>query len=62
MWGRIRKLLRREGSEPAVSANLYGAVVQAVILFGAEAWVLTEPMMQRLEGAHVSFLCRITHK
>ena len=61
-WGRHRKLLSREGAEPEVLEKFLRAVVQAVLLFGAETWVLTEPMMQRLEGAHVSFLCRITHK
>ena len=35
-WGRLGKLLRREGAYPIVSAEFYRAVVQAVLLFGAE--------------------------
>ena len=42
--------------------KFYHAVVQAVILFGAETWVLTAPMMQRLEGEHVYFLWQVIHK
>ena len=61
VWGRLGKHLRREGAEPTVSAQFYGKVVQAVLLFGAETWVLTETMIQRLEGAHVSFLRQVTH-
>ena len=62
VWGRLGKLLQREGAEPAVSAKFYRAVVQAVLLFGVETRVLSAPMMQRLEGAHVSFLRQVTQK
>ena len=36
--------------------------MQAVLLFGAEKWVLTETMIYQLEGAHVSFLRQVTRK
>ena len=35
VWINLRKLLRREGADPFVSAKFYCAVVQAVLLFGA---------------------------
>ena len=60
MWGRLGKLLQREGMEPEVSEKLYHTVVQAVLLFGVETWVLLAPMMQSLEGEHVSFLRQVT--
>ena len=56
VWGRLGKLLRREGADPIVSAKLYREVVQAVLLFGAETWVFTAEMLQKLEGVHVVFL------
>ena len=62
VWGRLRKLLWREGAEPEVSENFYHEVVQAVLLFGAKTWVLTFTMMQRLEVVHVSFLWQVTRK
>ena len=62
VWGRLGKLLRREWAELTVPEKFYLTVVQAVLLFGAETWVLTEIMIQRLEGAHVIFLRKITRK
>ena len=37
IWGRLEKILRREGADTQVSAIFYRAVVQAVLLFGAES-------------------------
>ena len=45
-----------------MSAMFYRAVVQAVLLFGAETWVLSEAMPHNLEGVHVGFLRQITGK
>ena len=61
MWGRLGKMLQREGADPAVSAKLYRAVIQAVVLFGAENWVLSAPMAQRLKGVRVGFLRQVTN-
>ena len=38
----------------------YWAVLQAVLLFGAETWILLEAMSRKLEGVHVVFLSQIT--
>ena len=62
MWRGLGKLLCREGAEPAVSEKFYRSVVQAVLFFGADTWVLTETITQRLEGAHVHFLRQVTRK
>ena len=35
-------------------------VVQAVLLFGLETWVLMAEMLQKLEGLHVGFLRQVT--
>ena len=56
------KMLWREGEEPRVSTIFYWAVVQAVLLFGVETWVLSEAMSRKLEGVHVGFLRQITGK
>ena len=39
--GRLWKLPQREWAKPTVSEKFYRAVVQVVLLFGAEIWVLT---------------------
>ena len=40
-WGRLTRILSREGADNMVSGNFFKAVVQAMLLFGAETWVLT---------------------
>ena len=60
VWGRLGKLLQREGMEPEVLEKLYHTVVQAVLLFGVETWVLLAPMMKSLEEENVSFLRQVT--
>ena len=39
-WGRLYRVLGREGADLKVSGTFYKAVAQAVLLFGAETWVL----------------------
>ena len=46
IWGRLQGILSREGATKRVSVNFFKAVVQQVLLFGAETWVVT-PMMER---------------
>ena len=53
-WGRLTKISIREGADKRVSGNFFKAVVQQVLLFGAEMWVLTP----RIERALESFMHR----
>ena len=49
VWRRTSRILSREGARPRVSVFLFKAVVQSVLLFGAETWVVS-PRMGRLLG------------
>ena len=49
----------REWAEPQVPVMFYWVVVQSVLLFGAEIWVLLAAMFWKLEGVHVRFLRQI---
>ena len=40
-WGRLARILGREGADLKVTRSFYTAVTQQVLLFGAESWVLT---------------------
>ena len=40
-WGKLVRILSREGAEKRVSGTFFKAVVQQVLLFGADTWVLT---------------------
>ena len=62
VWGRLGALLRREGADPKVSESFYRAVVQAIILYGSETWVLLASMKKRIEETHTEFLQMITGK
>ena len=46
----MQGILRREGATPRISGNFFKAVVQQVLRFGAEAWVVT-PKMERALSA-----------
>ena len=46
IWMQMVRILIREGADPKVLGLLFKAVVQAVLLFGLEMWVLT-PRMER---------------
>ena len=39
-WGRLENILGREGADKRMEGRIYVAVVQAVILFGYETWLL----------------------
>ena len=39
-----------------MSASFYRVVVQAIILYGSETWVLLASMANRIEGMHTEFL------
>ena len=58
VWGRLARILGREGADPKVSRNFYIAVTQQVLLFGAETWVLTK----RMEAALDAFQGRIARR
>ena len=57
-WGRLARILGREGADRKVSRNYYIAVTQQVLLFGAETWVLTK----RMEAALDAFQGRVARR
>ena len=63
-WARVSRVLRGEQASPRVSAVFYRAVVQSVLLYCSESWVLTPALLARLEGFHVRAAWRmaVRHK
>ena len=49
VWQRMSKILIREGARPRVSIFLFKYVVQSVLLFVSETWLVT-PCMGRAWG------------
>ncbi len=52
VWGRLGRILSQEGTNPTAMASVYKAVVQAVLLYGSESWVLTLAMEKKLQSFH----------
>ena len=50
VWRRITNIIIREGAMPCVYIFFFKAVVQAVLLFCAETWVVTTHMGRVLRG------------
>ena len=59
-WGRLSRVLGWEGADPKVSRTFYTVVDQAVLLFGAETWVLTTRMEKALDSFQSRVARRIT--
>ena len=51
-WGRVARVLARDGADTRTMARFYKAVVQSVLLFGSETWVLSKEMGRILESFH----------
>ena len=51
-WGCLAKILGREGVDKRMARRFYVAVVQAVLVFGSETWVMTPWLEKALEGFH----------
>jgi hypothetical protein len=48
-WGRISRILSMDGADPKAMASLYKAiVVQSVLLYGSESWVLVLLMEKKI--------------
>ena len=59
-WGRLARILGREGADSKVSRNFYIAMTQQVLLFWAETWVLTKNMEAALDAFQGRVARRLT--
>jgi hypothetical protein len=62
VWSRLARLLSRTGANTRVMARIYRAVVQSILLYGSESWVLPEDQYDILERFHKRCLRHITNK
>ncbi len=62
-WGQLCRLLTRKHANRRVMGLFYKATVQAVLLYGAETWNLTQPLLRMLRSFHhrcARYLARMT--
>ena len=60
VWRRMSYILSREGVTPRVSGLFFKAVIQAVLLFRTETWVVTLRMGKALGGFQTKVVIRLT--
>jgi hypothetical protein len=51
-WGMVCRILSSEDASPKVTGTFYKTIVQSVLLYGSESWVLTKPMIRKLTSFH----------
>jgi hypothetical protein len=61
-WGRISRILSKDGADPKAMALFYKAIVPFVLLYGSESWVLTLAMEKQLQSFHRRWARYITGK
>jgi hypothetical protein len=61
-WAQVGKVLRGENTPPTVTAKFYLAVVQAILLYGSETWVISPQAMARLEGFDIRAAWRMARR
>ena len=58
-WARMSNVCRSENVPPKTAAIFYQAVIQSVLLFGSEAWCLSNTTLKELEGFHITAAYRM---
>jgi len=51
-WNRIGQMLRSEGMKPRAMGYFYKAVVQAILLYGLETWVVSDAHLRQFRSFH----------
>ena len=51
-WNRLVSILRSEGVNPIIMGYFYKAVVQMVLIYGSESWVVSGDIMRKLCSFH----------
>ena len=59
-WELLTRILIREGADYKSPGQIYLTVVQSVLLYGSETWVLTPHMKRVLVGSHHRVTSRMT--
>ena len=59
-WAMVVRVLEHEGASPRAKGLFYKAIVQAVLLYSCETWVITDAMLRVLDGFHHKAARRIT--
>ena len=62
VWSRMPSILSREGATPWVSGLFFKSVIQVVLIFGEETWVVTPAWARNWGGFHTQVARCMTGK
>ncbi len=52
-WACVGQVLWSENASPIIAMRFYQAIVQAILLYGSETWVISRTVLARLKGFHI---------
>ena len=61
-WWRMARILKHEGANAKTMAKFYMAIIQAILLYGAESWALTRGHLRKLNSFHLRSVRYMTGK
>ena len=59
-WWMLKKLLTKTGATVQAQAMMYKSLVQTVLIYESESWVVMDEMLKVLEGFHHQVAWSIT--
>ena len=59
-WNRLAQILKREGANPICMSRFYRTIIQAVLLYGADSWTISERNLNLLRSFHWRTVRHIT--
>ena len=51
-WSGMARILKREGANAICMGKFYIAIVQALLLYGADSWAVSGRSLRKLESFH----------
>jgi hypothetical protein len=60
-WAQVSRVLTRQGADPKVAGYFYKVIVQSVLLYGCETWVISKQILVSLEGFHHQIAQQLMH-
>ena len=51
-WGRVGRILANQTTDPRVRGYFYKAILQAILLYGSESWVISKYKLNQLRSFH----------
>ena len=51
-WGRVGRVLSVQTTDPRVRGYFYKAILQAILLYGSESWIISKHKLSQLRSFH----------